>query len=46
MIFARLYLANIIVYARLQFQALDIIFVKDEALLVDERVRMSLVWIS
>lgn len=46
MIFARLYLANIVVYTRLQFPALDIIFVKEEALLVGERVRMSLVWVS
>lgn len=43
MIFGRLYLANIVVYTRLQFLALDIFFVKEEALLVGERVRMSLV---
>lgn len=47
MIFARRYLANIVVYTSIQFAALDIIFVKEEALLVGERVRMSpLVWVS
>lgn len=34
----RRYLANIVVYTSIQFAALDIIFVKEEALLVGERV--------